>query len=72
MRLFSWLLAVAVAASAIRAAFAHDSKGAWTTAQLSVARLGGSTASVGNIAIFAGGSNRIGSSGEWNATAILR
>ncbi len=50
MRLFSWLLAVAVTTSAMHAAFATTKSqvpdGAWTTAQLSVARLGSSTGRV--------------------------
>jgi hypothetical protein len=73
MRWFS-LLTVALTASAMHAAFATTTsqapEGAWKTAQLSVARLGISTASAGSIAIFAGGSSKVGDSGEWNSMAI--
>jgi hypothetical protein len=75
MRLFSWLLAVAVTTSAMHAAFATTKSqvpdGAWTTAQLSVARLGSSTASAGSIAIFAGGISKVGDSGECNPIALF-
>jgi hypothetical protein len=65
MRWFSWLLAVAVAATPMRAAFATTaSQGAWKTAQLSVGRMCIRTASAGNVAIFAGGDDRVGDSGE--------
>ena len=65
MRWFSWLLAVAVAATAMRAAFSTaTSQGAWKTAQLSVGRLGITAASAGSVAIFAGGVDIVGDSGE--------
>ena len=65
MRWFSWLLVVAVAATPMRAAFATaTSQGAWKTAKLSVGRLGIRTASAGSVAIFAGGIDTIGVSGE--------
>ncbi len=35
----------------------NGATGAWSTAQLSVARTGLAAASVGNVALFAGGSN---------------
>jgi hypothetical protein len=74
MRWFSCLLTVAVAVTAMRAAFSttisQAPEGAWKTAQLSAARLGISTASAGSIAIFAGGISKVGDSGEWNAVAI--
>jgi hypothetical protein len=76
MRLSSWLLAVAVTTSAMYAAFATAKSQvpevAWTTAQLSVARLGSSAASAGSIAIFAGGISKVGDSGESNPIAILK
>jgi glucokinase len=52
-----WLLAVAVAVAMMNAAFGvARAQGTWSTAQLSVKRYLLAATSVGNLAMFAGGS----------------